>query len=165
LILATWQIWQAWFSPKRMLPARLESFTLLLNNTRMPSLRLKRCLRYKDSTQKHISFNVLNIFVFLSSSGLWVTLYFGSWAHSISLFKSNFQCPKPVIMAVHSACVGGGTNLICFGDIRYCTKDAWFQVKETALGSSQFDFIPINTVGFLSVYEHFDPNVCYIPKF
>lgn len=37
-------------------------------------------------------------------------------------------------MAVHSACVGGATNMICFGDIRYCTKDAWFQVKETALG-------------------------------
>jgi enoyl-CoA hydratase/carnithine racemase len=42
-------------------------------------------------------------------------------------------------MAVHSACVGGATNLICFGDIRYCTKDAWFQVKETALGSLLFN--------------------------
>jgi hypothetical protein len=42
-------------------------------------------------------------------------------------------------MAVHAACVGGATNMICFGDIRYCTKDAWFQVKETALGKSGLD--------------------------
>ena len=44
------------------------------------------------------------------------------------------QCPKPVIAAVHSACIGGGTNMVSFADIRYCTKDAWFQVKEAELG-------------------------------
>lgn len=44
------------------------------------------------------------------------------------------KCPKPVIAAVHSACIGGGTNMVSFADIRYCTKDAWFQVKEAELG-------------------------------
>lgn len=39
-------------------------------------------------------------------------------------------CQKPVLAAVHSACVGGGINLITAADMRYCTKDAWFQVKE-----------------------------------
>ena len=46
-----------------------------------------------------------------------------------------FQCQKPVICAIHSACIGGGTNMVAFGDIRYCTKDAWFQVKEAELGN------------------------------
>ena len=25
--------------------------------------------------------------------------------------------------------------MVAFGDIRYCTKDAWFQVKEAELGN------------------------------
>ena len=49
-------------------------------------------------------------------------------------FQSHFQCPKPVIAAIHGPCVGGGTNMVTFADIRYCTQDAWFQVKEAALG-------------------------------
>ena len=44
------------------------------------------------------------------------------------------KCQKPVICAIHNACIGGGTNMVAFGDIRYCTKDAWFQVKEAQLG-------------------------------
>lgn len=49
-------------------------------------------------------------------------------------YWSISQCPKPVIAAVHSACVGGGVDLICSADIRYCTSDSWFQVKEVELG-------------------------------
>ncbi|KAJ8910019.1 hypothetical protein NQ315_003985 [Exocentrus adspersus] len=43
-------------------------------------------------------------------------------------------CKKPVLAAVHSACIGAGINLITAADIRYCTKDAWFQVKEVDIG-------------------------------
>ncbi|KAF2882588.1 hypothetical protein ILUMI_23605 [Ignelater luminosus] len=43
-------------------------------------------------------------------------------------------CHKPVLAAVHSACIGAGTSLITAADMRYCTKDAWFQVKEIILG-------------------------------
>lgn len=43
-------------------------------------------------------------------------------------------CTKPVIAAVHSACIGAGTNLIAAADIRYCADDAWFTVKEIDLG-------------------------------
>lgn len=39
-------------------------------------------------------------------------------------------CNKPVIAAVHGPCVGAGVDMITAADIRYCTKDAWFQVKE-----------------------------------
>ncbi|KAL8219863.1 UNVERIFIED_CONTAM: putative enoyl CoA hydratase, partial [Gekko kuhli] len=44
------------------------------------------------------------------------------------------KCSKPVIAAVHGACIGGGVNLISACDIRYCTQDAWFQVKEVDIG-------------------------------
>ncbi len=37
-------------------------------------------------------------------------------------------------MAIHSACVGAGVNLIAAADIRYCTEDAWFTVKEVDIG-------------------------------
>lgn len=43
-------------------------------------------------------------------------------------------CLKPVIVGVHSACVGAGVDLITAADIRYCTDDAWFQVKEVEIG-------------------------------
>ncbi|XP_046841370.1 delta(3,5)-Delta(2,4)-dienoyl-CoA isomerase, mitochondrial-like [Xenia sp. Carnegie-2017] len=44
------------------------------------------------------------------------------------------RCPQPVIAAIHSACVGGGVDMICSCDIRWCTSDAWFQIKEVELG-------------------------------
>lgn len=48
-------------------------------------------------------------------------------------FQESFsvieKCSQPVIAAIHSACVGGGVDMICACDIRWCTVDAWFQVK------------------------------------
>lgn len=44
------------------------------------------------------------------------------------------HCYKPVIVGIHSACVGAGVDLITAADIRYCTDDAWFQVKEIDIG-------------------------------
>ncbi|KAK2490750.1 hypothetical protein MC885_013936 [Smutsia gigantea] len=44
------------------------------------------------------------------------------------------KCPKPVIAAIHGACVGGGVDLITACDIRYCAQDAFFQVKEVDVG-------------------------------
>lgn len=44
------------------------------------------------------------------------------------------QCYKPVIVAIHSACIGAGLNLITAADIRYCTRDAWFSLKEVDIG-------------------------------
>uniref|UniRef100_A0A453GDR0 Enoyl-CoA hydratase n=1 Tax=Aegilops tauschii subsp. strangulata TaxID=200361 RepID=A0A453GDR0_AEGTS len=39
-------------------------------------------------------------------------------------------CRKPVIAAVHGACVGGGVELVAACDIRYCSRDATFVLKE-----------------------------------
>jgi enoyl-CoA hydratase/carnithine racemase len=44
------------------------------------------------------------------------------------------RCRKPVIAAVHGACIGGGVDLVCCADIRYAAADAAFQVKEIDLG-------------------------------
>jgi delta(3,5)-delta(2,4)-dienoyl-CoA isomerase len=39
-----------------------------------------------------------------------------------------------VIAAIHNGCVGAGVDMITCTDIRLCTKDAWFQVKEVEAG-------------------------------
>ncbi|XP_035584520.1 delta(3,5)-Delta(2,4)-dienoyl-CoA isomerase, mitochondrial-like [Zalophus californianus] len=56
----------------------------------------------------------------------------------ISRYQETFsvieKCPKPVIAAVHGACVGAGVDLITACDIRYCAQDALFQVKEVDVG-------------------------------
>ncbi len=44
------------------------------------------------------------------------------------------RCRKPVIAAIHGACVGGGIDLITACDLRYCSADAKFTVKEIDVG-------------------------------
>jgi len=39
----------------------------------------------------------------------------------------------PVIAAVHGACIGGGIDMIGACDLRYCTADAKFSIKEVDL--------------------------------
>jgi len=50
------------------------------------------------------------------------------------LLTSLEKCRKPVISCIHSACVGAGVDLITAADIRLCTADAWFCVKEVDMG-------------------------------
>ncbi|AQK98422.1 delta3,5-delta2,4-dienoyl-CoA isomerase [Zea mays] len=40
------------------------------------------------------------------------------------------RCRKPVVAAVHGACVGGGVDLVAACDIRCCSRDASFVLKE-----------------------------------
>ena len=42
------------------------------------------------------------------------------------------KCSKPVIAAIHGACIGAGVDMITAADIRYCTNDAYFQIKEVS---------------------------------
>jgi enoyl-CoA hydratase/carnithine racemase len=44
------------------------------------------------------------------------------------------RCRKPVLAAIHGACVGGGVDLICCTDMRYASADAEFCVKEIDIG-------------------------------
>ena len=43
------------------------------------------------------------------------------------------MCNKPVILASHSHCIGGGVDIACACDIRMATRDAIFSVRETRL--------------------------------
>ena len=43
-------------------------------------------------------------------------------------------CRKPVIVALHNKIIGGGIDLACACDIRYCTKDAAFLIAEVDVG-------------------------------
>lgn len=43
-------------------------------------------------------------------------------------------CRKPVLAAVSGACVGGGLDIIAACDLRFCTEDAYFSLKEIDLG-------------------------------
>jgi 2,4-dienoyl-CoA reductase (NADPH2) len=44
------------------------------------------------------------------------------------------RCRKPVLAAIHGACIGGGIDLICCADMRYCSSDATFSIKEIDIG-------------------------------
>lgn len=48
-------------------------------------------------------------------------------------FDAIERCAKPVIAAVSGQCIGGGVDLISACDIRYCSKDAKFSVREAKL--------------------------------
>jgi enoyl-CoA hydratase len=45
-------------------------------------------------------------------------------------FTAIASCRKPVIAAVHGWCIGGGVDLITACDIRLCSRDARFSVRE-----------------------------------
>ena len=44
------------------------------------------------------------------------------------------KCQKPVIAAIHNACIGGGVDIISSADMRFCTEDAYFTIKEVDMG-------------------------------
>ncbi|NNE30625.1 MAG: enoyl-CoA hydratase, partial [Saprospiraceae bacterium] len=44
------------------------------------------------------------------------------------------ECRKPVIAAVHGACVGGAINIATACDMRFSCSDSFFTIKEIDLG-------------------------------
>lgn len=48
--------------------------------------------------------------------------------------KAIDHCRKPVIAAIHNACVGAGVDIISACDMSYCTEDAYFSIKEIDMG-------------------------------
>jgi enoyl-CoA hydratase len=44
------------------------------------------------------------------------------------------ECRKPVIAAVHGKCIGAGMNIIAACDLRLCTQDAEFSIREARIG-------------------------------
>lgn len=48
-------------------------------------------------------------------------------------FQKMHESPKPVIAAVHGWCIGGGVNMIAAADIRLCSREATFSLREAKL--------------------------------
>ncbi|TKB05793.1 crotonase/enoyl-CoA hydratase family protein [Desulforhopalus sp. IMCC35007] len=44
------------------------------------------------------------------------------------------NCRKPVIAAIHGHCLGAGLDMVSACDIRLCSEDAIFSIKEAAVG-------------------------------
>ncbi|MFT4759395.1 MAG: enoyl-CoA hydratase [Paraglaciecola sp.] len=44
------------------------------------------------------------------------------------------KCRKPVLAAIHGACVGGAVDIVSACDMRYCSENAYFSIKEIDLG-------------------------------
>ena len=51
-----------------------------------------------------------------------------------SCIHSIVSCPQPVIAQIQGACVGGGLDIASACDIRYCTEEAFFSIKEIEWG-------------------------------
>ena len=54
-------------------------------------------------------------------------------------FKAVYECPVPVIAAVHGFCLGGGVGLVGNADCVVASEDAYFgvpEVKQGALGAA-----------------------------
>jgi len=59
---------------------------------------------------------------------------FGIITEMQNAFRILEKCKKPVIAAVNGLCIGGAIDLITAADIRLCTKDAKFSIRETKVG-------------------------------
>jgi enoyl-CoA hydratase len=54
--------------------------------------------------------------------------------HLQSTITAIEKCKKPVLAAIHKACIGGAVDIVTACDIRYCTDDAYFSIREVDLG-------------------------------
>jgi enoyl-CoA hydratase len=43
-------------------------------------------------------------------------------------------CDKPVLTAIHGGCIGGGVDIACAADMRYCTESTVFCIREIDMG-------------------------------
>ncbi len=50
------------------------------------------------------------------------------------IFNQLEKLRMPVLAAIQGGCIGGALDMVCACDSRYCTQDAFFTIKETALG-------------------------------
>lgn len=54
----------------------------------------------------------------------------------------------PVLAAVQGGVIGGAVDMVCACDMRYCTEDAFFTIKETAIGMTA-DLGTLQRIGHL----------------
>ncbi len=44
------------------------------------------------------------------------------------------KCRKPVLAAIQKGCIGGAVDIVAACDMRYCTTDAYFTIREIDMG-------------------------------
>jgi len=80
----------------------------------------------------------LKMFEDLDDQGLEVARRAESRRNTIERLQADLgaieRCRKPVLAAIHHTCIGGGVDMVCCADMRYCTGDAYFAIKEIDLG-------------------------------
>ena len=83
--------------------------------------------------------------------------------HTVAILQHTFTALEkarfPVLSAVQGGCFGAGIDMVCAGDMRYCTSDAFFVVQETNIGMTA-------DVGTLQRIQHCMPSglareLCY----
>ncbi|KAL2913826.1 hypothetical protein HK105_206705 [Polyrhizophydium stewartii] len=74
------------------------------------------------------------------------------------------KCDKPVIAAVHGFCIGGGIDLIAACDIRFCSKDARFTVKEVDIGIAA-DLGTLQRLPKIVGNHSWVRDICYTARF
>ncbi|MGB1319231.1 MAG: crotonase/enoyl-CoA hydratase family protein, partial [Flavobacteriales bacterium] len=58
-----------------------------------------------------------------------------SFIHDLqSCINAIEKCSKPVLAAIHNGCIGGGVDIVAACDMRYCSEDAYFTIKEIDMG-------------------------------
>ena len=66
-------------------------------------------------------------------------------------FNAIERCRVPVLVAVQGACIGGGVDMVCASDMRYCSEDAYFTIQEIKIGMTA-------DVGTLQRLPHLMPS-------
>eukprot|EP00958_Prasinococcus_capsulatus_P011208 scaffold1106_cov608-Prasinococcus_capsulatus_cf.AAC.11 len=78
---------------------------------------------------------------------------------------SSFEkCRCPVIAAIHGACLGAGVDIVTACDIRYCSSDAVFSVKEASKPQEQCTLLYLLVASTIRGHGFCSQPSCNLPK-